>query len=227
MNKNLIIFGVVMVVLVVGVFAFNKTEPITENKVTNSDLSQNKEQEHEQEDGHGDGKIDHHLHDATVKVSDKDFTAEMNSLGLMPLAGESGAVGYGVLTDKGTDVVVVSTTHAGVYDSEVQKDASDPVWHNHIVKLGAVELCGENPGVIDISFESPGDITVKNDGLVMVNIPETFAGTHSLTGNNLSFAPGTDVQGVVQFHLAPIFKNGSELQAVCVTDIEKIPFELI
>jgi len=221
MNKNLMILGAVMLVLVVGVFAFNKNESRVENNV-NVVENNNSKDDHDH-----DHEINHHLHDAVVKVTDRNFTAEMNSLGLLPLEGESGAIGYGVLTDKGTDAVVVSTSHPGVYDSELQKDASDPVWHNHIVRLGAVDLCGENPGVIDISFESPGDVVVKDQGLVMVNVPDTLEGTHSLTGNSMTFTPGTDVKGVVQFQLAPVFNNNSELQAVCVTDIKEVPFELI
>lgn len=224
MNKNLAILSAVILVLAAGVFAFNKSDqsetsvpaPI-ESEAVHSD------------DGHAHeaGEVDHHLHDAKVTIGNKEFTAQMNSLGLMPLQGESGAVGYGVITEKGTDAIVVSATHAGVLDSELQVNADDPVWHNHIVRLGEVELCGENPGVVDISFESPGDILVNTGGLVMVNIPETFEGTHSLTNDRMSFTPGTKVQGVVQFHLLPIFSAENDLQAVCVTDIKEIPFDLI
>lgn len=82
-------------------------------------------------------------------------------------------------------------------DSEKQKDASDAVWHNHVVKLGKVELCGENPGVIDITFESPGDVDMKKQGLVMVDVPASFTGKHSLTNEKIAFDLGMNIQKVV------------------------------
>lgn len=52
------------------------------------------------------------------------------------------AFGYGLLTDQETDAIIVTTTHSGVLDSETQNgDASDPIWHNHYVRLGLVAQC--------------------------------------------------------------------------------------
>lgn len=219
MNKNIIfIGGVGLLVLVIVLLNINKTEEKVAS-VENKTVEKTKVEQVT--------KIDHHLHDAEIDGHDNSLSADLNSIGLMPLAGESGAVGYGLITDKGTDAVIVSTTHGGVLDSEKQKDASDAVWHNHMVKLGKVELCGENPGVIDITFESPGEVKMKKQGLVMVDVPASFTGKHSLTNQEITFNSGIDVEKVVQFHLEPKFSSAKELQAVCVTDIEEVPFKMI
>ena len=34
--------------------------------------------------------------------------------------------GYGIMTAKGLDGIIVTTTHAGLLDSKLQKDGSDP-----------------------------------------------------------------------------------------------------
>lgn len=220
MNKNILIVGGVLVVLGLIIVGSNNragVKPVEESVATNQDS----------EHSHSHSELNHHLHDGQISVTGNSLTAELNSIGLMPKAGEKGAVGYGLITGQGTDAIVVSATHAGVLDSELQKDASDPVWHNHIVKLGEVALCGENPGVVDITFESPGSIKVSDSGVVMANLPESFSGTHSLSKETITFAPGTDIQKLVQFHLDPKFSTAGELQAVCVTDIEEIPFEII
>lgn len=220
MNKNVLIAGGVLVVAgLVWIGSSNHT--VTEQTKENEVVKQ------EAEHSHSHSEFNHHLHDGQVSVEDGSLTAELNSIGLMPKDGEKGAVGYGLITEQGTDAIVVSATHAGVLDSELQKDSNDPVWHNHIVKLGEVALCGENPGVIDITFESPGSIKVSDGGVVMANLPESFSGTHSLSKETVTFAPGTDIQKLVQFHLDPKFDNAGGLQAVCVTDIEEVPFEII
>ena len=55
------------------------------------------------------------------------MNAFLETHGHIPTNGDEDAFGYGVLTDEGLDAVVVSTTHAGVQDSEEQSNASDPV----------------------------------------------------------------------------------------------------
>lgn len=219
MNKSIwLLFGVFVMVLVL--FIINKS---TQEEI-NVPVSTEKELEPEHEKS---ALIDHHLHGAKVEVATSSMTADLDSLGLMPMKGESGAVGYGLITGKGTDAIIVSATHGGVLDSQLQKDASDPVWHNHMVKLGEVQLCGKDPGVIDITFESPGGLEVSEGGLVIVDAPADFSGVHSLSKKKLNFAPGTDIQKVVQFHLAPKFSDKDELLAVCVTDIKEVAFERI
>ncbi|MEZ4104375.1 MAG: hypothetical protein R3B60_03755 [Candidatus Paceibacterota bacterium] len=222
MNNNVLIFGVIAVALI-GVFLFIGSD---EKEIAEKNIDTAMSEEMSDMESHEMG-IDHHLSEAKITKKSADFTADLKAMGLMPLNGENGAVGYGIITDKGTDQVIVATTHGGVLDSEMQKDASDPIWHNHIVRLGEVAMCGENPGVVDITFESPGDIEVKEQGVVMAEVPAMFSGTHSLSKEKISFAPGTDVQGVVQFSLEPKFSETNELQAVCVTNIEEVSFDLI
>jgi hypothetical protein len=134
--------------------------------------------------------------------------------------GSQGAYGFGVLTEKGLDGVIVATTHGGVKDSADQANESDPVWHTHYVKLavGASGLCGDNPEVVDITFESPGDVAVNNKLLAMKNLPPTFEGTNALTGQETTIEPGNKVGNVVAFGLEPKFE-GESLKAVCVVEI--------
>ena len=54
----------------------------------------------------------------------------------------------------------------------------------------------------------------------MKDIPSSFSGTDALSGDDLTIAPGTDVDDVVSFKLLPQFNNDDELKAVCVTDIQ-------
>lgn len=219
MNKNIIVIGGVgLLVLLIVLLSTNKPN---EEKISVKNEGGSKTKVEEAK------KLDHHLHDAEISVKNNSLSATLNSIGLLPLKGESGAIGYGLITDKGTDAIIVSTTHGGVLDSEKQKDAADPVWHNHMVKLGEVAICGENPGVIDITFESPGEVKLKNQALIIADAPSIFTGKHSLTNKEISFAHGTNVEKVVQFNLEPKFNSSNELQAVCVTHIEEVPFKVI
>jgi hypothetical protein len=61
--------------------------------------------------------------------------AFLTTHGIIPENGEGGAFGYGLLTAWG-DSITVTTTHAGVLDSETQGgDANNPIWHNHFVQF--------------------------------------------------------------------------------------------
>lgn len=48
--------------------------------------------------------------------------------------GSGGALGYGIINSQG---VIVTSTHKGILDSELQSNAKDPVFHNHYVLLGS------------------------------------------------------------------------------------------
>jgi hypothetical protein len=65
--------------------------------------------------------------------------AFLKTHGLIPVNGEGGAFGYGILTSNsaGGLGITVATTHAGVLDSAEQVDINDPIWHNHVVILGS------------------------------------------------------------------------------------------
>jgi hypothetical protein len=144
---------------------------------------------------------------------------------LIPTNGTEGAFGYGILTDEG-DAILVTHTHAGVLDSEDQRFIEDPIWHNHFLKLGDVEQCGEHQGVIDVTWQSPGEVRINNDSASVSDIPtDEFEGWDSITGEPVSMMLDEDVDDVISFKLDPVF--GEEgLKAVCVTDIRSAEEEV-
>ena len=148
-----------------------------------------------------------------------ELEATLTAEGLIPTDGSQGAFGYGILTEDG-DAIVVVTTHAGVLDSEEQSSMEDPTWHTHLVRLGDVAECGEDQGVIDITWQSPGEVEI-NDNIASVSGVGTdeFEGSNSITSEDLTMRLGEDVSNVVSFRLNPIFDEQAGLQAVCVTDI--------
>ncbi len=144
---------------------------------------------------------------------------------LIPTNGTEGAFGYGILTDEG-DAILVAHTHQGVLDSEDQRFIGDPIWHNHFVKLGDVEQCGKHQGVIDITWQSPGVVTIDDDTATISQIPTgEFEGGDSITGEPLSMTLTGDVDDVISFKLDPIFGEDG-LEAVCVTDIRSAEEEV-
>lgn len=157
--------------------------------------------------------------------------AKIKADAAIPTDGSGGAFGYGILTNG--DSIMVTTTHAGVLDSEDQANANDPVWHNHYVRLGlpddSYDPCDGNPYVKDITWESPGTVEVDDKHAEMEDLIAMFIGTHSITEDPLYMAPGTNVTGVVSFQLEPVLKSNAdtfdgiqpdELKAVCVTNIQ-------
>ena len=159
------------------------------------------------------------IRNALVQPQANDLEAKLVTHGLIPKDGSGGAFGYGILTSAGLGGIIVATTHGGVLDSALQSSAGDPVWHNHYVQLGSDPTnCGANPAVTDITFESPGKVTVQGNNIQFDNMPATFTGTNALTGLPTTITPGTSVGNIVSFQLAPVFA-GSSLVAVCVTNI--------
>src|SRR5215204_596868 len=148
---------------------------------------------------------------------DDDFTIELTVEGLLiPTNGTEGTFGYGVLMDEG-DTILVTHTHPGILDSEAQRFIEDPIWHNHFVKLGDVERCGEDQAIVDVTWQSPGEVGIDDNIARISDIPtDEFEGWHSMTGESLSMILGEDVSDVVSFKIDPVF--GEEgLEAVCVT----------
>src|ERR671910_3428074 len=165
----------------------------------------------------------------TIQRAEVSANGELNARliteGVIPTDGSEGAFGYGILTDDG-DAILVSTTHAGVLDSEEQNYILDPTWHNHFVTLGEVAECGEDQGVVDITWQSPGEVRINDNRARISDVPtDEFEGWHSITGEELSMTLGEDVSNVVSFKLDPVFDEEDGLQAVCVTDIT--PAEVI
>jgi hypothetical protein len=157
---------------------------------------------------------------------DDDFTIELTVEGLLiPTNGTEGTFGYGVLMDKG-DTILVTHTHPGILDSEAQSFIEDPVWHNHFVKLGDVEQCEEDQGIIDITWQSPGVVTIDDNAARISDVPtDEFEGWDSITGEPLSMMLGEDVANVISFKLDPVFGEDG-LEAVCVTDIRSAEEEV-
>jgi hypothetical protein len=159
------------------------------------------------------------IENARVTVDDDELSARLITEGEIPTDGSEGAFGYGILTNDG-DAILVSTTHAGVLDSEEQNYILDPTWHNHFVRLGDVKQCKENPGVVDITWQSPGEVGINDNIARIRDVPtDEFEGWHSITGEELSMTLGEDVSNVVSFRLDPVFDKETGLEAVCVTDI--------
>ena len=153
-----------------------------------------------------------------IDDDDDELTAELDVEGLLiPTNGTRGAFGYGALTDDG-DAILVAHTHPGVMDSEDQRFIEDPIWHNHFVKLGDdVEQCGEDQGVVDVTWQSPGEVGIDDNIARISDIPtDEFERWDSMTGESLSMTLGEDVSDVVSFKIDSVF--GEEgLEAVCVT----------
>jgi len=148
------------------------------------------------------------IQSATVRVtSSKVDGANLLTGAKIPLDGSGGAFGYGILTG---DSVIVSTTHAGVLDSEKQNGNKDnPIFHNHYVHLGTdAQHCGNNPAVTAITFASPGKLLVGASALQLKDLPKSSEG---LSQDN-------HVSNVVSFKLDPKF-TVNHLDAVCVTNI--------
>ncbi|AIF85272.1 hypothetical protein NTE_03243 [Candidatus Nitrososphaera evergladensis SR1] len=159
------------------------------------------------------------LENAKVQVDESTVDARLETSGIIPQDGQS-AYGYGILTGAGNEGIIVSTTHAGVLDSELQRDASDPVWHNHFVKLdkNVSGRCGDNLEVVDITMESPGEIQVRESRVVLDDIPFLLEGTSAMTKDPLTLAPGASPQQIVSFAMDLKFDGGT-LKAVCITNI--------
>jgi hypothetical protein len=162
----------------------------------------------------------------SIADNDDDLTARFLTEGLLiPTNGTEGAFGYGILTDDG-DSILVTHTHPGVLDSEDQRFIEDPIWHNHFVKLGDVEQCGEDQGVIDVTWQSPGVVTIDDNTARISGVPtDEFEGWDSITGEPLSMTLGEDVSDAVSFKSDPVFGEDG-LEAVCVTDIRSAEEEV-
>jgi hypothetical protein len=165
---------------------------------------------------------------SSVSIDDDDeLTAELDVEGLLiPTNGTEGAFGYAILTDEG-DAILVAHTHSGVLDSEAQRFIEDPIWHNHFVKLGDVEQCGEDQGVIDITWQSPGEVRIDDNIAIISDVPtDEFEGWDSITGESLSMTLGEAVSEVISFKLDPVFDEEDGLEVVCVTDIRSAEEEV-
>jgi hypothetical protein len=163
----------------------------------------------------------------SIDEDNEELTTELDVEGLLiPTNGTEGSFGYGILTDEG-DTILIAHTHTGVLDSEAQRFIEDPIWHNHFVKLGDVEQCGEDQGVVDITWQSPGEVGIDDNIATISGIPtDEFEGWDSITGEPLSMTLGEDVSEVISFKLDPVFDEEDGLEAVCVTHIRSAEEEV-
>ena len=163
---------------------------------------------------------------AKVTVDDNLMTARFTTQHTIPL---EGAFGYGVFT-KVTEgeggplpaEAIVTTTHAGVLDSEKQADKDDSIMHNHYVKLVAADgsVCPSTIQVGEITWESPGGVVVAKNRATMQDAPLDFDGTFSLNRSvELSYSGGTPLVGA-SFTLGPVFDGGGNLTNVCVNPVD-------
>jgi hypothetical protein len=170
------------------------------------------------------------IEEANVSVNDDDDELEARLIAeglLIPTNGTEGAFGYGILTNDGDAILVAHTHIGGVLDSEDQRFIEDPIWHNHFVRLGNVEQCGEDQGVIDITWQSPGEVRIDDHTARISQIPtDEFESWDSITGEPLSMTLGEDVFDAVSFKLDPVFGEDEGLEAVCVTDIRSAEEEV-
>ncbi len=164
------------------------------------------------------------LSEAKIKKMDKALSAKMSSTNDIIQDGSKGAMGVAILSDKGFESVIASTTHGGVLDSIQQDNASDPVWHNHFVKLVAnnSSKCGNNPQVEELTFQSPGSVSINGTSLQMAEVPQTFNATGSLSNSSLVFESGSEIDKVVTFNLEPQFDSQNNIEVVCITNIQPV-----
>jgi len=140
----------------------------------------------------------------------------------IPLNGTEGTFGYGLRADGKDDTIMVVDTPSGLVDSEDQRFIEDGTWHTHLVKLGDVEQCEDDKGIVDITWQSPGEASIDDDTMRISGVPtDDFNGWDSITGNPLPITLGEDINEAISFKLNPVFggEDDDELEAICLTDI--------
>jgi hypothetical protein len=170
------------------------------------------------------------IENAEVKIKNNDkLDAKIQVEDDIPEDGSGGAAGYGIITAE--DAVIVTTTHGGVYDSQEQNGADDPVWHNHLVTLNSDSEQCDGPQVDQITFEEPGKVNINGERAQLKNVPtEGFEATNVdrpatdeddiELGDEITLEPGIDVQAVVSFELVPQF-DGDQIEAICVDVVDE------
>jgi hypothetical protein len=170
----------------------------------------------------------------SIDEDDDELSAELVVEGpSIPLNGTEGAFGYGLRVDgeggedDDNNTILVAHTHTGLLDSEDQRFIEDAGWHTHLIRLGDdVEQCGEDKGIVDITWQSPGEVSIDGDTATISGVPtDEFEGWDSITGENVSITLGEDVNEAISFKLEPVYGGGGggededKLEAICVTDI--------
>ncbi len=138
---------------------------------------------------------------AQVENGEENVSVEIETGATIPQDGSSGAFGYGAIGDSGK--VLAVTTHAGVLDSEAQSgDASNPVFHTHIVELKTTTPCASGLAVASASFETVGKLEVSGNSVDVSDVPVSAVG--ELTGTVVSFTLSVESGDVCINDLTPI-----------------------
>ncbi|MFY9964832.1 MAG: hypothetical protein WAK50_03760 [Nitrososphaeraceae archaeon] len=60
-------------------------------------------------------------------------------------------------------------------------------------------------GVVEITFEQPGDVEINDEAAELTEMPVSFNGTNALTNASMTSSPGKNVDNAVSFNLIPVF----------------------
>jgi hypothetical protein len=150
---------------------------------------------------------------ALVRVSgDHASSLFMITKGKIPKDGSEGAFGYGAISStssKAFKVAIVTVTHKGILDSDLQQgDRNSSVFHNHYVLIGPSRICRGDLAVWGITSESPGNVAVIGQDIAITNLPKSSGG----------ITPNPDIQDVVSFKL--VIKGDRRHHEVCATEIQ-------
>ena len=138
--------------------------------------------------------------------------------------------GYGIITiDESNNTNVIATTshpNLPIPDSELQNgDPENDVIHNHYVILGAnaAGVCGPDPFIQDVTFESPGEIVIKQNEAILKNLPESVIGGN-FPPEPTTFIPGTNYQVAASFKLKYVV-DPSDPKGFQICVVERKPLD--
>ena len=126
--------------------------------------------------------------------------------------------GFAILTtdpnsdgEAGLGTLIAITKHGGVFDSQEQSSPADEVWHAHYVELIQQNECisDVNPSGLAvnpfrISFTSPGDVIVKDNGNIVLRKAPTADYTDINYFAFLNPAPGLPTDNIQSYTLGDV-----------------------
>jgi len=127
---------------------------------------------------------------------------KIDTTGKIPKDGSVGLFGYGVLTD-GLNNVLALTSHGGAFDHTHQDDASDPVFHAHILDLAAPGTIGDTcVGLGDAVVDFASSISSVNniDAQYKVKVNGKHIDVKKVPVSDLGDA---GVEAIVAFNIVP------------------------
>ena len=142
----------------------------------------------------------------------------INTESTISVDGSHGAFGWGIPTGNANEFLV-ATTHGGVYDSETQSNATDPIWHTHLVKLFEdTDACPNAFRVQDLTLSDPSyAVSVKNN---VIDIVGATHGDYLGQFGNTPLALGAlETYTIATFTLNPADLSTSP-PVVCVENVQ-------